>query len=783
MMNADALTTSTQSPLALATPLTPTPEELTKTRSSLLNATTLTPSGTGLKAEYFDNLDFTNQIATRTDSTVNFNWGAGSPHTIAPDTFSVRWSGQVQARFTETYTFYTIADDGVRLWVNDQLVIINWVNQAPTERRGAITLNAGQRYNIRLEYFENTGGAVARLGWFSARQAREIIPQSQLASSATSNLGTGLTGDYFDNSNFTNLITTRVDPTIDFNWGTGTPYVGVAPDTFSVRWSGQIQAPTTGTYTFATTSNDGIRLWINGQSIVDRWVDLNNVENRGTIALEAGKWYDIRMDYYDRTGAAMMRLEWWYPGQARQVVPQARLFNVSFRGTQLDDTIEGDANNNLIRGMGGNNVLRGNAGNDVLIGGSRNDTIDGGVGDDTVSYAEAGSGVAVDLAQGIASRMARILPLGDSITYGVSAYNPRTQTGTPITRGGYRGVLSDLATSNGITFDFVGSQTQASDALSDKEHEGHPGDTIDQIATKISRSQINLRTLQADVVLLMIGTNDTNSSDTPTVMRDQLSQLIDQITNASPDATVLVSTIAPILPEAATAWRDLGFSWSPQKAIDYNNLLPALIAAKVAQGRKVQLVDMRSKLTAAHITPLPTDAGVHPTLEGFNIMGQSWYDALNSSFGTVQGNFAVDRDQLISIENAIGSEFNDMLVGNDGVNGIDGGAGDDRIMGGKGNDVLAGGAGVDTFVYRDATEGGDLITDFTALDRFEISAAGFGLSLESMPQLIIDGLATLNTPTFLYNNGVLSLNNNGSETVIARLQGSPALDISQIRLV
>lgn len=138
-------------------------------------------TGTGLTGQYYDNMDFTTLKLTRTDATINFDWGSGSPNSaIGADTFSVRWTGQVQPRYSQTYTFYTNSDDGVRLWVNGQQIINNWTDHAPTENSGAIALTAGQKYNITLEYYENGGGAAIRLYWSSPSQAKEIIPQSQL---------------------------------------------------------------------------------------------------------------------------------------------------------------------------------------------------------------------------------------------------------------------------------------------------------------------------------------------------------------------------------------------------------------------------------------------------------------------------------------------------------------------------------------------------------------------------------------------------------------------------
>lgn len=142
------------------------------------------PGDTGLRGlfgDYFDNNDFTGKRAARIDPTVNFDWGNGQPHpSIGADTFSVRWTGKVQPRFTDTYSFYTLSDDGVRLWVNGQLLIDNWTLHGPTEDSGSIALVAGQLYDIRMEFFENEVGAVAKLSWSSLLTPKEIIPQTQL---------------------------------------------------------------------------------------------------------------------------------------------------------------------------------------------------------------------------------------------------------------------------------------------------------------------------------------------------------------------------------------------------------------------------------------------------------------------------------------------------------------------------------------------------------------------------------------------------------------------------
>ncbi len=142
-------------------------------------------SGTGLTGAYFDGptYDFEGSPAFwRIDTTIAFNWGweSAAPALIGTDFFSVQWTGSIEAPFSETYTFHTRSDDGVRLWVNEELVIDQWVPQPVTEVSGPIQLQAGQRYSIRLEYFEEASEAVCELLWSSPRTPKGIVPKSQL---------------------------------------------------------------------------------------------------------------------------------------------------------------------------------------------------------------------------------------------------------------------------------------------------------------------------------------------------------------------------------------------------------------------------------------------------------------------------------------------------------------------------------------------------------------------------------------------------------------------------
>ncbi|MDB5322017.1 MAG: uncharacterized protein JWN40_3648 [Phycisphaerales bacterium] len=133
----------------------------------------------GLVATYYDTQDLTGPAISAFVSDVNFNWGIGSPlPAIAPDTFSARFDGFLQAPATGNYTIYTRADDGVRLWIDGQLLINDWTRHPATDRSAIFHLEAGKKYSLRLEYFEAYGSASLQLSWSSLTMPRQVIPTS-----------------------------------------------------------------------------------------------------------------------------------------------------------------------------------------------------------------------------------------------------------------------------------------------------------------------------------------------------------------------------------------------------------------------------------------------------------------------------------------------------------------------------------------------------------------------------------------------------------------------------
>lgn len=119
----------------------------------------------GLTASYFKGENFEEPVATRSDSEINFNWSDAPPPNLPHDHYSVRWSGSLEAEQAGSYTIYATADDGVRVWIDDQLIVNDWSNHAAETVTAKLNFAARSRHRIRMEYFQGAGGAVVRLAW------------------------------------------------------------------------------------------------------------------------------------------------------------------------------------------------------------------------------------------------------------------------------------------------------------------------------------------------------------------------------------------------------------------------------------------------------------------------------------------------------------------------------------------------------------------------------------------------------------------------------------------
>ena len=282
----------------------------------------------GLKGSYFKEPGLVGPVTERVDEVVDFNWGPMAPMANFPaDHFSVRWDGEIESTIAGSYAFHVAGSEGARLWVNGRSLIDRWVNQSEREHSGIIHLEGRQRYPVRLEYFEAAGDAAVHLFWTPPQSEKAVIPGGQLSHfPAQEPMRNGLLGSYHRGSNFKGDPIERIDRVIDFAWsGTG-PMPGFGINYFSVRWEGEVEAPISGPVTFRATTDDGVRLWVGGQLIIDEWRPREPTESLGEIILQAGRRYPLRMDYYQATKQASARFAWSGPGLKKQLVPEEFLF-------------------------------------------------------------------------------------------------------------------------------------------------------------------------------------------------------------------------------------------------------------------------------------------------------------------------------------------------------------------------------------------------------------------------------------------------------------------------
>jgi len=137
-------------------------------------------------------------------------------------------------------------------------------------------------------------------------------------------LSPGLKADYFSGMNFDSLVLTRVDEVVDFNWGEGSPAPEVPANQFSARWTGYLVVENPGLYTFWTNSDDGVRLKIAGETVIENWTDHAPTSDWGSISLSAGV-YELQLDFYENGGGAVMQLEYEGPGISRKIIPTSAL--------------------------------------------------------------------------------------------------------------------------------------------------------------------------------------------------------------------------------------------------------------------------------------------------------------------------------------------------------------------------------------------------------------------------------------------------------------------------
>ncbi len=244
-------------------------------------------------AKFWNNKGLSGEpVLVRYDKTIDFDWGHGSPGGgVSSDDFSAQWTRNVYFP-AGTYRFNATMDDAMRVWIDGNLIIDSWTDSQEHTMSRDLTLSQGD-HSIKVDYYEAGGVAIAKFNW-----------QQIGGSGGGTGGGTGggyypnWRGEYFNNTTLAGApALVRDDRYLQFDWGYGSPQPGVInEDFFSVRWTRTLTA-NPGQYRIWVTSDDGARVYMNNQLLIDNW----GVQAPTTVAA----------DYYHPGGSVQIRVEYF----------------------------------------------------------------------------------------------------------------------------------------------------------------------------------------------------------------------------------------------------------------------------------------------------------------------------------------------------------------------------------------------------------------------------------------------------------------------------------------
>jgi len=288
--------TGEPSPLAANTIIATRLRILVRATVSPTPTPTATRPALSWKGEYYRNTTFSGTPAwVRDDPVIDFQWQDEGPGEGIPnDGFAVRWTGSWPFE-SGVHRFYAQVNDGVRLWLDDHLIIDQWHDSIGALYSADADLSAGP-HAVRVEYYEGRESAHVRV-WWEYRGSDAIATYLDWKGAYYSNMS--LEGSPYL------VINERV---LDFDWGEGVPASGMPPDQFSARWTRTVTLDE-GTYRFFARADDGVRLWVNDELVIDHWVDGGAEDYTGDASLASGE-HSIRVEFYENGGLAVIRV-WW----------------------------------------------------------------------------------------------------------------------------------------------------------------------------------------------------------------------------------------------------------------------------------------------------------------------------------------------------------------------------------------------------------------------------------------------------------------------------------------
>ena len=282
---------ATATPSSTVTP-TVTPTHTPSATPTITPLPTQTPFIiTDWRADYWSNPTQSGPpLLTRNDLVIFFNWGEGRPDTsLGVDHFSARWHRTLNFD-AGIYRFNIEVDDGFRLYIDNVLILDEWEVGPARTYTVDVPLSTG-RHTIQVDYFERTGVALMRFWW----ERNESF--------------SGWKGEYFGNRDLQgNPALVRDEPQIDFDWGEGRPAPNLPADHFSVRWQRRVSFEA-GTYRFFLQIDDGARVLLDNQLILNDWEDGGDRTINVDVTLPAGE-RAIQVEFYESSGVARVSF-WW----------------------------------------------------------------------------------------------------------------------------------------------------------------------------------------------------------------------------------------------------------------------------------------------------------------------------------------------------------------------------------------------------------------------------------------------------------------------------------------
>ncbi|MBC7264718.1 MAG: peptidoglycan DD-metalloendopeptidase family protein [Chloroflexi bacterium] len=257
------------------------------------------------RVDYYNGRNFESYASTdyETSAFISHNWGTSSPgHSVGFDNFSIRYERTAYFGESGDWKFTIRSDDGFRLYIDGQLVAQEWWDGwhdvGPTRY-----LTAGN-HQVKLEYFEGSGNAKVELSW-----ARYTPPATPTRTATQPPPGSWRV-DYYNGRNFDSYASTDYETSafISHDWGTGSPGHGVGSDNFSIRYERTASFGESGDWKFTVRSDDGFRLYVDGQLVAQEWWDgWHDVSP--TRYLNAGN-HQVKLEYFEGSGNAKVELSW-----------------------------------------------------------------------------------------------------------------------------------------------------------------------------------------------------------------------------------------------------------------------------------------------------------------------------------------------------------------------------------------------------------------------------------------------------------------------------------------